>query len=1220
MKKKQQLVAFLMLAMKITIAQLLLATIFISSLYANGAYSQKIVEKTFSISAENVKIETLIKEVQKATKVKFSFSNSSIQSDKIVSYNVKNKKIIDFINDVLIPNGINYTIVNNSIVLYVEKVEKKIVITTSSIIDNTEKAMPPDRTVKGTVLDEKGNPIQGVTVTVKNGTSKDITDKNGKFSIKVGDKETTLVFSSVQYTPVEKIIGESTVLNITLKESVGVLSDVVVVAFGTTKKATLTGSVSTISPTDVVSSPVASISQALIGNSPGLSGMQQSGEPGRSSTNIYIRGISTFSGSTNPLIVIDGVEQPAEQSMTQLNSMDANEIESMTVLKDASSTAVYGIRAANGVIIVTTKRGKLGKPVLSLSANFGANQAANLMKGANSYDYALMRNEAVNIYNNEQNNTSWNTLLFTPTDLWKFQNNRDYTPAEVSAMTNLTPAQQAQLNNSPALYYRSTDWWKEMFGGTGLQQQYNLTVRGGTDKVKYFTSLGYFNQGDILQGITYGNNNKGSFLSRANFRSNFDIEAAKNVTISVNIAGQFNNYGGPGTYLTGTANGGNTNPTDWASRYKVIEQDIFESNPFMQPSVIDGHIISGYAGAAGSSYNPLGIKGSGQMNPITNVLTSGEGLIYNTMLSGSAKIKYTMDFITKGLSVHGTANYDDNYTKYVSSTPSIPTYTYYRDPVNPNNIDFFGGAQSYTTFATANTYNYNTTWHKFYLDAGIDYARSFGNHSITALLLGKASQYSIPVDNYNTPSGIMGLVGRITYNYKQKYLLEYNVGYNGTENFAQGHRFGFFPAYSFGWVPTSENFFPKNKWVTYIKLRASYGQTGNDQINGRRYLYLPNTYNLNNQNGYYLGSGNGSAPNAYVAGSNEGANGNPSVTWERAETYNGGIDLRLIKDKLSVTADVFRQNRNNILTTLATISAVYGVSGGNIPPVNVGRTTNHGYEVSATWTDHINKLGYSLTGQVSYNHSVILYQAEVPNPYDWMNRTGKPIGQYFGLRSDGFYNTPQELANRAFNSYSSGQTVMGDIRYKDLNGDGIINAQDMAPIGFRNLPEYAYSLRIRLNYKGFDFTALFNGTANGDFYIQNGISGVFFKGFGTVYQWQYDGVWTPDKVANHQPISYPRPEINTTGNSANFITSDFWLKSNNFIKLKNAEIGYTFPRTAALKKASISGIRVYVNGDNLLIFNAPLTKYGIDPETTDVNSAYIFPITRSFICGVNIQF
>ena len=1023
------------------------------------------------------------------------------------------------------------------------------------------------------------------------------------------------MFTSVQYTPVEKVIGESTILNITLKESTGVLSDVVVVAFGTQKKVSVTGAVGTVNAKDIVSTPVSNITNALIGNTPGISGVQQSGEPGRNSTNIYVRGQSTFAGNNQPLIVIDGIEQAAERPYDQLNSMDPNEIASLSILKDASSTAVYGIRGANGVIIVTTKRGKLGKPTLSFSANYGTTKATSLMKSTTSAQYAEMRNGAVNIYKNSLNNPTYNSLLFTPDDIWKFQNNRDYTPAEVSAMTNLTPAQQTQLNNSPALYYTSHDLYQEMFGGVGPQQQYNLNVGGGTEKLKYYTSLGYFKQGSILTNAEFNGASTASTFERVNFRSNFDIQPFKNLTVSVNIAAQFGTTAGPGAVST---TGVITAPSDWANRYKTILGTIQEGNPFVTPAFVEGHLISTINGPAGSASNPLGLKGSGASlaDPIANLLNSGRGTMFNTLLSSSVKVKYLMDFVTRGLSFNATGNFDDDYNKYSQISQPVPIFSVRRDLSNPNVFDYYGGAIGATTFTPT---NYNYAWHKFYVDAGFNYSRKFGDHTVSAVAMGKASQYYMPSDAFNTPSGIMGLLGRVTYNYKERYFAEFTAGYNGTENFAPGKRFGFFPAVSAGWVASNEKFFPKNDWVTFLKLRGSYGEVGNDLVNGRRYLYLPNSYNLNNQQGMFLGTSNGSAANPYTAGTNEGALGNPNVTWERAKTRNIGIEMRFIKDKLSLTADFFKQDRNNILTTASITSAVAGF-GGNIPPVNIGITTNQGYEISLGWTDQIKDFGYSVTAMLAYAKNKIIYRAEVPNPYEWQNSTGRAIGQYFGLKSDGFFNTPEQLANRPYDSYNSNQNVLGDIRYKDLNGDGIIDAKDMSPIGFTNLPEYSYSVRVRFNYKNFDFSALINGTANGSFYLNSTITGVFYKGWGMAYDWQYQGVWTPEKVANGTPISYPRPEINSSSSYSNFTNSDFWLKSSDFIKLKNVEIGYNMPKIKFLQRTSVSNVRFYINGSNLLIIKDNLSKYGIDPETQDVNSPYIFPITRAFNFGLNIQF
>jgi len=575
--------------------------------------------------------------------------------------------------------------------------------------------------------------------------------------------------------------------------------------------------------------------------------------------------------------------------------------------------------------------------------------------------------------------------------------------------------------------------------------------------------------------------------------------------------------------------------------------------------------------------------------------------------------------LLNGLSVRGTVNYDDNFSKFVTVIPSLPIYSVRRDATNPNNLLFYGGALTPTSFNSYPNGNSTSTWHKVYYDAGIDYAKEFGGSNITALVIGKASTYTMPSDSYNTPSGIEGLAGRVTYNYLERYLVEADLGYNGTANFAPGKRFGTFPAFSGGWVASNEPFFPKTQWFNLLKLRGSYGVVGNDQINGRRFLYLPSTY-VQNQSPYYLGTTNGSVLNPAFPGTAEAALGNPDVTWEKATKYNVGIDASFLNYRLTLTVDAFKENRNNILATLGTIPATFGVAGGNIPPVNVGITTNHGYEATLAWNDKINKdFSYGITSFVSYARNKVIYKSEAPNPYYWQNQTGQSIGQYFGLVSDGFFNTPQDLANRPYNTLNSNVATLGDIRYVDINGDGKIDSKDMVPIGYSNLPQYAFSARLNVRYKGFDISVLFNGTANGSFFIQQNLVGIFYKNQGNAFQWIYDGAWSPQKVASGAPITYPRPELNTTNASGNFLTSDFWLKSNNFVKLKNVEVGYSVP-AKLMRRVGIAALRLYVNGNNLFTFKNELTQFGIDPETTDSGQPYIFPITRVLNFGANVRF
>lgn len=1075
-----------------------------------------------------------------------------------------------------------------------------------------QSLLAQQRTIQGIVSDDKGQPLIGVSVKVKGTTAGVSTGPDGKFTLRVPSAGAMLTFSYVGFTMQERPASQN--MRVIMKEQSSSLQEVVVVAFGTQKQATVTGSVSTVGGKELVSTSVSNVTNMLVGNTPGLSGLQTSGEPGRNGATIYIRGISTFAGSRDPLVVIDGVEQPAEKPYDQLNSMDANEIDNISVLKDASSTAVYGIRGANGVVIVTTKRGKLSKPVLSLASNFGVTKATDLMHNVNSYEYALMRNEAIRVEQSTFSNSSFTNNLFSDADLWKFKNNRDYTPEEVSAMSNLSDAQKAQLNKSPALYYGSRDLFSDEFGGTGPQKQLNLNISGGTPKVRYFTSLGYFDQSSILDNTEYRGANTASTFNRYNFRSNFDIDVVKNLTITVNLSGQFGTTAGPGANSAG--------PYDLSGRYKAIMQYIFDSNPITAPGLVDDHLINSYAGISGSADNPLGIKiGSlkGNQNAIRNLLASGTETLYNTLLANSLSFRYKLDFITPGLSIRGTANYDDNYVKSVIYSPSLPEYSVRRNPEDPNEFQFFGGGTGANTF-NANP-GHNSTWRKTYFDAGIDYSRTFGGHTVTGLLLGKAQKYSIPSGSENTPSGIMGLLGRVTYNFKERYLAEFNLGYNGTEQFIEGKRFGYFPAYSAGWVLSNEPFFPENKWLTFFKIRGSYGEVGNDKIGDRRYLYLPSTFNTG-QAGYYWGNSDGSSVNPYYSGSVEGTIGNPSVTWEKAKKMNLGVELKFFENKLSFTGDYFKDKRDNILTSIQTIPYTYGVDAGAVPPANVGKVTNHGYEMVLGWNDRSGSFGYYLTGNLNYARNKIDFMAESQKAYPWMMQTGYSIGQYKGLVTDGFFDTQEELNNRPYNTYNANKTALGDVKYKDINGDGLIDSKDVVPVGYSNVPQYTFNLKAGFSYKNFDVSVLVNGSAKGSFNLANyQFNTPFFQTAGNVMQWQYDGRWTAEKAAKGETITAPRATMNGgAGSNTNFLASNLWIISNDFMRLKNVEVGYSLPRLSLLKKANISSVRIYANGNNLLTWNSKLIKKGVDPESTDSGGYGVYPITQVFVFGLNIRF
>ena len=1068
-------------------------------------------------------------------------------------------------------------------------------------------AIGQERSISGYVLDaEKGDAVIGATIKVKDKKGNAVSDSRGAFSIKA-IKGAILLFSSVGYKPAQLTVGNSDELQVRLVPVSTQLNEVVVVGYGEQKQPTVTGAVGTISGKDLVQTPVANITNMLVGRTAGISALQASGEPGLNTASIRIRGVATLNGQ-DPLVVIDGIQQPTEQPYTILNAMDPNEVESISVLKDASATAVFGIRGANGVIIITTKRGKVNKPQFSFSMNQGFTKATSIFQTIDSYRFAKLRNEAV--YNAKAaGDNSLDRLLFSNDELWMFQNNRDYTPAMVDAMTNLNAAQKEALKNSPALYYTSNNYYEEQFGGTGLQSQYNMNVSGGTAKVKYFTSLGYFNQDGILSNTKYAGSNTNPNFKRYNFKSNFDIDVFKNFQLNFNISGQsvVNKVAGSGS------------ASDFANRYQGIIQNILENSPFTGPGIVDGKLVTGFIGLAGEPTNPLGAKGGTGYSSLAQLLTGGTRTMYSTLLSSVLKLKHNMGYLTKGLESHVTIAYDDSYSKGFSRVNSIPQYTAMRNPGNPEKIVFIGGRVNPPSVSDNQG---NSTWRKLYVEAAINYRRNFGKHNVSGLLLANAQRYTANGQSFNIPSGLMGLVGRTTYNFDQKYLAEFNLGINGTENFAPQNRFGIFPALSAGWIISNESFFHKNDIITWAKLRGSYGEVGNDQIGGRRYLYLPNTWVVNGA-GSFWGNSDGSSTNPNFPGATESALGNSSVTWERAQKYNFSADLKFFKDKLSLSGSVFLEKRNNILVTSSLIPSTYGVPQSNTPPLNLGKVSNRGYEIETEWNDKIGQIGYFIKANYSFARNRIDYRAEVPAEYPWMMSTGYAIGQYKGLLTDGFFNATEELNNRPFNKFGN-NARLGDLKFRDINADGFIDQADLVPIGYANLPQVAYNLSIGFSYKGFDVSALFIGTAKGSF-PQSGyiLSTPFAKNVGQVLDYAYEGRWTAEKAAKGSPVYYPAISLGGVGAPNNGQLSDFWLRSNNFQRLKNMEIAYTFQRNKTfLKRTNIRAIRCYINGNNLFTWGSSLIK-GIDPEQADVGKnrdGYLFPLTRTFNTGLNIQF
>ena len=1081
------------------------------------------------------------------------------------------------------------------------------------------------RTISGVVLDETGEPVIGAAVIEtgsKNGT---ITDFEGNFELEVTSGASVTV-SAIGYSDYVFTASSGAPMRIVLKEDSLMLQETVVTAFATQKKVNVTGAITTVKGDDVLLAPVANVSSALVGITPGISAVTVSGEPGQDAADIAIRGISSYSGNTAPLIVIDGIEQPASQAMSILNGISANDILGISVLKDASSTAVYGIRAANGVIIVTTRRGQQGDPKVSFSGNFGLTAATNVQRGLSSYEYALFRNEAIMNEVAGYGSTPLMNYLFTDDDLWKFQHNRDFTPAEVEAM-NLTPAQKQQLLNSEALYYGTSDAYAELYSRIAPQWSANVNVSGGADRVKYFVSLNYFDQQSIMQNANYFGVNTGSRYQRYNVRANIDVDIAKYTTLSVNTSGQFGTTTGPGT-------------GSLYSRYSGIMQIIYEGNPFTNRSmIIDDKLIVDFDYPQNSVQDGLHKRTDNEMTGgwLPALLSRSEGTTTNTRVDVTMRLRHDFSYLLKGLDLQTSVRYQENYSKVAIRSFAIPQYTVRRSLTNPNELEFFGGTVGTDSYASG-------SWggmRDFYADIVLNYQGNFGKHNIGGLVLGRATKYTMPNDSFNTPSGLIGSSARLTYDYDTRYMLELNFAYNGTENFAKGHRFGFFPAASAGYVITNEPFFPENDILTFLKVRASYGLVGNDQIGGKRYLYLPGTYSINmgpgsftsttssgslQSNYYQFGTSTGSYNTIYL-GSAEGALGNEDVTWEKSSKFSTGLELKMLRNRFYLTADYFSENRRDILTTLGVIPVTFGVPSWDTAAVNVGLVTNHGFELVAGWEDSIGDFRYTVEGNLTYAKNTIKYMAEAPNPYPWMNQTGHSIGQYYGYKTDGFYDTLEELGNRPFFSQSANAVTLGDIKYVDLNGDGLIDSKDIAPIGYPNRPLMNFGGKIALSWRGFDLKMILSGTAMGTYYVAR-ITSPFFKRAGNAFLWQYEGRWTPEKVASGAEITYPRAVYDASQDHYDFgPKSDLWALSSDHLRIKNVEFGYTFPKNSAfMQKLKISGLRIYANANNLLTLFDKMSRYGIDPETKDNlggsegNISYVFPLTRTTNIGVNINF
>ena len=1024
--------------------------------------------------------------------------------------------------------------------------------------------------VEGTVLDETGEPLIGVTVVVQGQGTGAITDFDGRFRIQSVKQGAKIEFSYVGYlTQVLEVRGSR--MNVTLQPDTKALEEVVVIGYGQQKKVTITGAVSAVNGDELLKAPVASVANALQGKLPGMSVVQPSGMPGADKPTIRVRGTGSLN-SAEPLVLVDGVERDFSQ-------LDPNEIQDISILKDASATAVFGVRGANGVILVTTKRGTTGKASVTVSASAAIQQIAKFVDFADSYTYGKM----------------WNYAAITdalPMSQWPGSATiTDYTPySNTGIRFSQDVMEHFRLNDMPVTF-PNTDWIGYIMKDAAWQEQVNVNVNGGTEKVRYFVSAGFLNQNSLFK--TFSNNDDETFkYNRFNYRANLDINISKYSQLALTLGGRVQNRN-----ILGQGEGFIFRYLQGATPYAGIGIDGQSRHV-----VADANIVGPYDRDALSNF-----YGLGSVKESTNVLNL------------DLQYKLDMSFITPGLDFKIKGSYNTEYTAqkdrhngYGTGVTYVATLVDGQEVLRKENITW------------PLPYNENR-WgsRNWYAEASFNYAHKFGSHNVGALVLYNQSKTYYPWDSdgslyQSIPKGYVGLVGRVTYDYDTRYMIDFNIGYNGSENFAEGKRYGTFPSFSVGWIPSNEKFWePIKNVIGYLKLRGSWGKVGNDNTNGARFLYLPGAWQ------FYQGS---TTVNPQNRGANFGTSGgwlqavkeltagNPDVTWETASKINVGLDAAFINDRLTVNLDFFWEDRKDILVSNS--SMLPAVTSLRSSYVNAGRVKNHGYELTLKWADKVGDFRYSISPSIAFARNKVIEMLEVPPLYDYLSRTGLPVGQRFGYELFEFYNKDTEQHYRdVYGVEMPDQKIelrYGDAVYVDLNDDGVIDQNDQKPLGYTDQPEITWSVNANLNWKGLDFSMLWVGADN----TSRALNGYFRDQFGStntsaLAQWVADNSWTED---NPNAIL---PRISFTNRVHNNRDSRAWVIDSKYVRLKNVEIGYTFNKPSWLPL--LNYVRIYASGQNLLTF---ADFKGNDPEApgSGLDFGVRYPMTRVYNFGLQVNF
>ena len=1009
-----------------------------------------------------------------------------------------------------------------------------------------------DKNITGAILDENNAGIAGAFVVVKGETRGAMTDENGQFSISVSPSD-ILVASFLGYLDQEIKVGNQTKVTFKLVPTANELEGVVKVAYGTQRKASVIGAISTVDMSTLAQSQ-GNLSTSLAGKLAGVVAIQKTGEPG-ASADFWIRGVSTFGANSTPLILVDGVER-------SMDMVDTEDIASLSILKDASATALYGVRGANGIVLITTRRGSESKPQLSIKVESGMISPVKLPEMAGTQEYMDFIN---NMYLNS-GNTDLPYKKGVDGEMGKYEQHL---------------ATEMGLAGCDPDFYPSVDWVNEIFKNQAMTTKANIGVSGGTKNVRYYVGGSYYLEDGILNVTATDRYDAQMSYQRFNFRTNVDINLTPSTILGMNVSTQFTVKNAPTAGLDA-----------------ILSQTMTMAPTAIPLKYSDGTLSMAKKGVA-NPYNLLNERGYSQTS--SNVAQSTVSLTQDFS-----------DFVTEGLTARIAFSFDATNTSTLTRSINPKTYLAVgRDPeTNALQMqvvdDYLGYVELYTSHSGKRYINF---------EGSINYERQFAyDHRVSAMVL-----YSMRNLTYTHPASYiaafpyksMGVAARATYSYKDRYFIEYNMGYNGSENFAPGHRFGFFPAVAVGYMISNEDWWDGIKdVVNTLKFKASYGKVGNDQIGGsRRFAY--NTTINENAPGAAWGTNPASGVGyTTLGGITTDEEGNPFVEWEEATKSNVGMELELFKS-LSIQADLFRDYRDGIFLMRQSTPSAIGLQKDQY--VNIGEMLNRGFDMSVVY-DHTFANGFSISarGNYTFNRNRLIYNDQ-PTPVEkYLSEAGFAYGQRKGLISCGLFKDWEDIESWPYQNF--GEVQPGDITYKDINGDGIVEQYDKVSIGYTTIPEINYGFGLSLGYKGFDFSVFFSGVAN----VTRQIGGTNLYGgsdnplyTSQVFKDVAQNHWTTDKP----DVNAPYPRLGTTLSTNNNQTSDYWTRDMSFLRLKNAEIGYTFPKKWT-KKAGIQALRLYVAGTNLVTFsNFKLW----DPEL-ETSSGTRYPITRNVSLGLNVNF